>query len=138
MSLRPANFDDAKSRYKPMRRSTMVNKGSGLKRKSGMKRSNKRLRPGPKTKAWDKARAALKVDHVAMGITTCEFQYPGCWHDDALSFAHSRKRSDPLFDINEVAVACTPVCHHKLDVEMSHAEMLEAVKGVIWRRKIQP
>jgi hypothetical protein len=117
----------------------MVNKGGpGLKRKSGMKRSNKRLRPGPKTKAWDKARAALKVDHVAMGITTCEFQYPGCWYDEALSFAHSRKRNDPLFDINEVAVACTPVCHHKLDVEMSHAEMLEAVKGVISRREIQP
>jgi hypothetical protein len=38
MSLRPANYEDAKSRYKPMRRSPIVNKGSGLKRKSGMKR----------------------------------------------------------------------------------------------------
>jgi hypothetical protein len=123
-------YAEALESHKPMRRKPVVNKGSGL------KRGNKRLGPGKKTKAWDKARAALKVDHEAMRVTTCEFQYPGCWYDEALSFAHSRKRSDPLFDINEVAVACTPVCHHKLDVEMSHEEMYGAVKAAIARREV--
>jgi hypothetical protein len=132
MAFQGKSYEEAKAKFTPMRRKLVANKGSGL------KRGNKRLGPGKKTKAWDKARAALKVDHVAMGITTCEFQYPGCWHDEALSFAHSRKRDDPLFDINEVAIACTPVCHHKLDVEMSHEEMYDAVMSVIARRETQP
>jgi hypothetical protein len=136
MAFQRKSYEEAKAKFTPMRRKPRVNKGLGLKRKSGMKRSNKRLGPGKKVNAWANVRKSLKVEFEAMGITTCEFQYPGCWHDEALSFAHSRKRDDPLFDINEVAVACMPVCHHKLDVEMSHDEMLDAVKAVIARREV--
>ena len=87
-------------------------------------------RRGPKVMAWETARAWLKVEFEKRGLTECEIGFPGCWRNDTLSFAHSRKRDDPEFDIYEVAVACTAVCHPILEA-MSHQAMYNWVMTVI-------
>jgi hypothetical protein len=109
MSLKPARFEDAKIRYKPMHRSPIVNKGSGL------KPGNKRLGPGKKVNAWANARKSLKVQFEAMGITSCELQYDGCANDDYLGFAHAAKRRKLTSeDLDHVILACN-FCHDKIE-----------------------
>jgi hypothetical protein len=98
-----------------MRRSPIVNKGLGLKRKSGMKRSNKRLGPGKKVNAWTNVRKSLKVEFEAMGITVCELQYEGCANDVYLGFAHAAKRRKLTpEDLDHVILACN-FCHDKIE-----------------------
>lgn len=138
MSLQPNSFDEAKARYKPMRR-TALRSRSSLKRGKQMKRSTKRLKVGKKVKAWEAERRRLKKRFEAAQITSCEFGFIDheCWRDNGLSFAHSRKRRDPEFDIEEVALAC-PQAHQILDERMSHEEMYEAVRKAILNRAVQP
>lgn len=99
-------------------------------------KTNKRrvLWVGRKTRAWINARARVKRKLMALGITTCELQYPGCWRDNALSIAHGRKRRKLVGDELETLciLACTP-CHSRLEV-MGPEGMLAVVKSVIAER----
>jgi hypothetical protein len=89
---------------------------------------------GRKTKEWEAARRVLKTKFGAAGIITCELGYRGCWHDNALSFAHARKRLDlQPGELSEVILACTP-CHDVLE-RMPKPVMYQAVQKVINSRK---
>lgn len=92
-------------------------------------------RSGKKTTAWERTRRKLKVKFEAMGITSCEFNFPRCTPNDYLSFAHSLKRVDikTQEQLEEVAVACFS-CHSILDLNMTHEGMAEAVRTVIQQR----
>ncbi len=145
MSLRPVTYEAAKAEFKPLRRSGFKKHPDSLSQEenaSGSRclRQRKRLRrAGKKVKAWETERRRLKKRFQAKGITVCEFGFlvHDCAVDNFLSFAHSTKRSDPEFDIQEVAVACIPA-HQILDEQMSHAEMKKAVLKAINRREVQP
>lgn len=92
---------------------------------------------GKKTAAWDATRAALKVVFARAGIVTCELRYQGCWRDNALSFAHSRKRRNiPRGSIllQEVALCCT-ACHDKIEC-LPEAEMAQIVRQTIAARPV--
>ena len=80
-----------------------------------MKRG-KRINPlGPKGKAWKDARADLKMEFLALGITTCELRYEGCWFDDALGFAHAAKRRKlTAEDLGHVILVCN-ICHDQIE-----------------------
>lgn len=92
-------------------------------------------RVGKKTRAWTNARNRLKKIFEANSVTTCELRYPGCWVDNALSFAHSRRRRFIKDNemLMEVVLACT-YCHKKLD-EMSHEATYETVTKIIEQRE---
>lgn len=73
-------------------------------------------RRGPKVKAWDIGRARLKRRFAAKGIITCQVRFPGCWFDNALSFAHPAKRRNlRAGELGIAALVCTP-CHDQLEV----------------------
>lgn len=93
-------------------------------------------RVGKKTREWEKVRRQLKKRFMDAGITLCEVGYTQCWFNDALSFAHSRKRGDPLYDAYEAVLACAP-CHTSLE-GLTHERMLEEVKAIIANRERQP
>lgn len=82
---------------------------------SRMTRS-KGLGKGKKTKQWDADRAKLKKLFAAAGITVCEVQEKGCFGDNYLGFAHSKKRRNvvTLEDRFEVCLACNS-CHDKIE-----------------------
>lgn len=94
------------------------------------------LKAGKKTKEWEKVRRELKKRFMAAGITTCELRWPQCWRDDGLSFAHSRKRLDPLYDSREAILACGS-CHTALE-GFTHQGMLSTVQRIIKNRERQP
>lgn len=80
-----------------------------------MKRSYIR-HAGKKVKAWAKARVKLKVEFMAMGITTCELRYEGCFGDNGLGFAHhSKRRKLKPEDMTTVILICN-ACHDKIEV----------------------
>lgn len=90
---------------------------------------------GKKTNAWEKERAKLKVRFLAWGITTCELFYPGCWRDNALGFAHAKKRRNlKPHELGEVILACNP-CHDQIEI-LPETEMTKVVRGVITKRKV--
>lgn len=94
-------------------------------------------RAGKKTKAWEKARAELKTEHEAMGVTTCELRYEGCWVDDALGFAHAEKRRKlTKADLKHVILACNP-CHDLLEVKPPE-EMKRIVDTICQQRELMP
>ncbi len=87
-------------------------------------------RRGKKVKAWDSARARLKVKFQAAGIMTCELRYAGCAFDNYLSFAHSKKRRNIQGDeLNEVALLCIP-CHEYAE-RLPEAEMTTLIRSII-------
>jgi hypothetical protein len=95
------------------------------------------LRAGKKTKEWQRVRERLKPRFEAVGIIRCEFRYQGCWHNNALSFAHMRKRRNLApNELKIVALACIP-CHDKLEL-MPESLMAQTVSDVIQRRVLQP
>ncbi len=90
---------------------------------------------GKKTKAWDAARAKLKTAFERAGITVCELKFPGCWRDNALGFAHSKRRRHIVgAEIYEVILCCNP-CHDALDCRPD-GETLAAVKATIAKRRV--
>ncbi len=94
----------------------------------------KQLKPGRKTQEWETARRKLKIAFEAAGITSCEVRCKGCWRDNALSFAHSKKRANIKGDeIYEVVLACASICHQILE-EMPEARMTEVVRSIISHR----
>lgn len=101
------------------------------------KREKKRKamkRRGEKTDTWEKERNELKARFERAGITHCELRYEGCWHNNALSFAHSKKRRKIEGDeLSETCLCCVP-CHMILE---NKKDMTEIVRSVIARRKVK-
>lgn len=83
-------------------------------------------------KVWRKVKCYL----ASIGINSCEFRYLGCTPFDSLTPAHSKKRREfeTEDDWAEIAIACTH-CHKVLDEQMSHVEMLGAVRSAIANRE---
>lgn len=99
-------FNSTLTRRVPLKR-------TAFKRKAGtaMKRA------GKKTNEWERVRGLMKVEFQRAGITVCELQEPGCWRDNGLGFAHSRKRRNiPRGSrlLEECVLACN-ACHDILE-----------------------
>lgn len=90
---------------------------------------------GKKTKTWVEVRDMLKARFYHAGIRECELRLKDiCWKDNALSFAHSKKRRKMTEeDITEVALLCQP-CH--LEIEYK-PDMENIIKGIISTRKVR-
>ncbi len=97
-----------------------------------MKRSPMNRR-GKKVRAWDSARAKLKVKFAAAGIMTCELRWGDCAFDNYLGFAHAQKRRN-VKDLSVVILACN-FCHDQLEI-MPNMERI--VMTVIVAREVQP
>lgn len=92
---------------------------------------------GLKTRAWTNARNRLKKRFAANGITECELGYDGCWRDNALSFAHGRRRRFLLEgELEHLTVLCCTPCHERLD-RLPPAATLAIVRSVIAERGIR-
>jgi len=79
------------------------------------------------------ARSENKEEMEKLGITSCELKYPGCWHNNALTFAHAEKRRKLIRqDLNTVIVACSP-CHAIIEI-LPPEEMKEIVLTTISKR----
>jgi len=90
-----------------------------------------------KPNEWDKVRAELKIKFAWARITQCELNYPNCWKDQALGFAHAKKRRHLLpGELEVVILACNP-CHDIIE-KLPESEMAEIVYQVIKSRKTQP
>lgn len=91
---------------------------------------------GKKTVEWESIRAELKIAFARLGITRCELRYPGCWTDDSLGFAHSKKRRNCSGrDLWTVILSCNG-CHDKIEV-LPEKEMERIVLRIIaGRRKV--
>lgn len=97
-----------------------------------MKRSSLN-RIGKKTAEWIKVRKWLKDHFRFAGIEMCEARLSGCWYENALSFAHCRKRRKLLEgEIYHVALLCIP-CHNLYEL-LSHEEMHTAIHELIDKR----
>jgi hypothetical protein len=100
-------------------------------------KKKKRLKArGEKVDAWESMRAELKERFERAGITSCELRLAGCWRNNALSFAHSKKRRriSSEEELQECVLACVP-CHNRLEYGQN---MYEIIRSIIARRKIQP
>lgn len=86
------------------------------------------LKPGKKTKAWQKAKRKLREEFRMNGITNCEAKLPGCMGRWGLGFAHRYKRSDPrcTHEFKDVILACTS-CHHRMDHCLGGRELTKKV-----------
>lgn len=106
--------------------------GSG----NGISASRKRLNPvGKRGSEWLTARRWLKRHFRYAGITTCEAMLRGCYFDNALSFAHCKKRRKMLEgEIYHVALLCVP-CHSVYE-HLPHEEMHVKIHEIIERRGI--
>lgn len=108
----------------------------GLKIKVPLRSKRPMKRAGKKTKEWDRVRVGLKVKFQRAGITSCEAGFEGCWHDNALSFAHSKKRRLCVTPelMEECALMCVPC--HEISERLPHAEMESLILGLIAARKV--
>lgn len=70
---------------------------------------------GPKTKGWEKVRAALSLIFFEHDWMHCELRLPGCWGFNALGFSHFRKRRKlaPV-ELWDVILICN-ICHDKIE-----------------------
>lgn len=80
---------------------------------------------GKKSKEWMEAREKLKQEYLEKGITSCELQLTGCWHDNALGFAHRYKRNDPRCEhtFEGTILACNP-CHSQIEYDKYLSEKM--------------
>lgn len=120
-----------------MRRSGFKPKASWkrLERSRTPMKRGKRINPvGPRGKAWNDARAELKVifEHE-YGITTCELRYDGCAYDDYLGFAHAAKRRKLSSEDLKHAILCCNFCHQIIEVK-SPEQMKRIVDETIQNR----
>ena len=148
MSLRPATYEAAleKARSKPPKPRKPIQRGASRlgagKRVDGARNRKEEVsskprkllnRVGKKGAEWITVRNWLKRHFRYAGIMTCEGRLPGCWFDNALSFAHCKKRRKLLEgEIYHVAMLCTP-CHQIWEV-LPHEEMHAKVHAIIDRR----
>lgn len=74
------------------------------------------IKPGKRTKEWNKARIALKKEYVDRGITYCEVRIAPDCTNSWLSFAHRYKRRDPQCEHTfEQTLCCCVPCHQYLE-----------------------
>lgn len=121
----------------PLKRTAFKVSQGGIGRKTPLaqpERQRKALNPiGRKGNEWLVARAWLKRHFRYAGIVTCEARLAGCWFDNALSFAHCRKRRKlQEGEIYHVALLCTP-CHDFYE-RMAHDAMHDSIHHLISRR----
>jgi len=96
------------------------------------------IKPGKKTKEWNKAKRILKPAFEKAGITSCELLVsPNCT-DFALSWAHGDKRANLTYEelYKLVAVGCV-ACHGFIE-KWPRLKMRAFIKRVIKNRPIQP
>jgi hypothetical protein len=131
MSLRPKDFATAKANYKPLSRKTSLKSKSGLKADQSRKST---LRPISKRGSeWISVRRELKRRFQWAGIITCEARLNHCWFNEALGFAHCRKRRLLRGDeIWHVALLCNP-CHDEWETS-GHETMYEKIHEIIEKR----
>lgn len=87
---------------------------------------------GKKGSEWANTRASLKKEFEAGGITTCEAKLPGCWRDNGLGFAHTKKRRH-VTDLRRVALLCNH-CHDEFECK-PEPEMERLIEAIIAARK---
>ena len=98
-------------------------------------KKKKRLKAiGEKGNAWATTRAALVVRFATAGITSCELRYEGCFKNNFLSFAHSKKRRyiTSQEELETVALLCQK-CHQAVEYR---PDMEEIILRVIAKRKV--
>jgi hypothetical protein len=98
-------------------------------------KTRKRLKArGKKVDAWEQTRKELVERFERAGITHCELQWNGCFKNNFLSFAHSKKRRyiKSQEELEEVLLCCTP-CHDRLEYG---GNMYETVRRVIASRRV--
>jgi len=98
-------------------------------------KKKKRLKArGDKVDAWEKTRASLKERFERAGITQCELRYDGCFRNNFLSFAHSKKRRyiTNQEDLENVALLCQK-CHAAIEFRL---DMTDIIRRVIASRKV--
>jgi len=98
------------------------------------------IKTGKKTMEWEKVRKTELIPQFeSWGITSCEIHLEGvCWNNNALGFAHTKKRRDIKTpeDLREVVLACNP-CHAIVErhcQEYFGVDMLVFLRGIIERR----
>lgn len=85
------------------------------------------IKPGRRTKEWDRERAKLKKEYAAKGITTCELKKAPCWFNNALGFVHRHKRAwyydkpGMLGKFNQTLLGCNP-CHDLIENDKEETE----------------
>lgn len=150
MSLSQKTYESAKAGFKPLSRKTPLRSKSTLRGVSKLKTSTekrgaskqasgrKTLNPiGKRGREWLKARAWLKRQFRYRGITTCMFQFPGCWFDEVGGFAHPAKRRNLKEGELWIAVPSCNVCHDKLEL-MPPPEMRSRVEAAFASTGIVP
>lgn len=101
-----------------------------------LRRGKSLSRRGKKVKLWEGIRSQLKRRFTAAGILTCELKYPGCWFDNGLGFAHSKKRRHIQGEeIREVALLCNH-CHGVAE-RLPEAKMAVLVRKIIAQRNVR-
>lgn len=92
-------------------------------------------RVGPRTREWRNTVVRLKKRYAAMGITSCELRYEGCFGNEALGFAHGRKRRKLLKgELEHLCILLCNFCHDKIEF-LPAEEMLAIVESVIANRE---
>jgi hypothetical protein len=88
-------------------------------------------RVGKRTRNWEQERARLKKKFEKWGIMSCELRYPGtCWGDNALGFAHAKKRRFLKPEELGIVVLCCNPCHDILESlphEFMEVEVMQAI-----------
>lgn len=78
-------------------------------------------------------RRRLKPEFERSGITTCELGYEGCFRDNYLGFAHTKKRRNlGPGELSIVILACNH-CHDKIEI-LPEPEMTKIVLTIIAER----
>jgi|GEM_PF-1930430 len=87
------------------------------------------VKPGKRTKAWNRDRAKLKKEYEAKGITRCELRRSVCWVNNALGFVHRHKRNwyldkpGKLGTFNQTLLGCNP-CHDEIENDKEETERI--------------
>ena len=90
-----------------------------------------------KTAVWESHRRKLKPRFLAAGITCCELRYEGCWVDNALGFAHAKKRRNLRPEEQQVVILACTVCHQVIE-RKPEPDMERIVMRTIRNRRFQP
>lgn len=106
------------------------------------------IKPGKKTKEWDRAKRKLKPAFQAVGITYCEvglYLSRHLEHQDAVAFhnhqnfltwAHGDKRDNLVgTELYTLVALCCQQCHAY--IEYRH-DMRQIIEAVIASRQVQP
>lgn len=104
----------------------------------GLQRAGKPLRAGRKTKEWETARRALKVESEREGRTTCELRgvlKHECTYNNFLGYAHDAKRRKlSKEDLGRAILICNAA--HSIIEFWKPEEMKRIVNDTIAARKV--